>query len=136
MNRLPLTKAQFDAKRPHLEALATDWADRECTSFDDAVHRRQDKTPASGTIWTMPAIDSKHVVALLVELEPVMGCDLPCSLARAGGYPSRLLLVTDLLARIRAQCLDTPTPTDQDSAADVRGRLRISTRHCRPSTNR
>ena len=68
----------------------------------------------------MPAIDSKHVVALLVELEPVIGCDLPCSLARAGGYPSRLLLVTDLLARIRAQCLDTPTPTDQNSAADVR----------------
>ena len=119
MNRLPLTKAQFDAKRPHLEALATDWADRECTSFDDAVHQSQNKTPASGTIWAMPAIDSKRVVALLVELEPAIGCDLPCSLARPGGYPSRSLLVKDLLARIRAQCLDTPATLAHDSAADV-----------------
>lgn len=119
MKPIPLTKAQFDAQRPALEALATDWADRECTSFDDAVHQTHNKHPARGTIWAMPAIDSKRVVALLVELEPVIGCDLPCSLARSGGYATRSRLVTDLLARIRARCLDTPTPAGHKSAADV-----------------
>lgn len=119
MNRLSLTTAQFDAKRRQLEAWATAWADRECTSFDDAVHHQQNETPASGTIWAMPAIDSKHVVALLVELEPVIGCDLPCSLARPGGYPSRSLLVSDLLARIREQCIDTPTTAGHGPGAGV-----------------
>ena len=119
MKRIPLTEAQFDAKRADLEALATDWADRECTSFDDAVHRTDNKNPARGTIWAMPAIDSKRVVGLLVELEPVIGCDLPCSLARRGGYTTPSLLVADLLARIRERCLDTPILAGQESATDV-----------------
>ena len=117
MKRIPLTKNQFDAKRFDLEALATDWADRECTSFDDAVHQTDAKNAARGTIWAMPAIDSKRVVGLLVELEPVIGCELPCSLARRGGYATRSQLVSDLLARIRDRCLETPIRADQASAA-------------------
>jgi hypothetical protein len=107
MKRLPLTKAQFDEKRAELEALAKDWADRECTSFDEAVGQTQED-PAVGTIWTMPAIDSKRVVGLLVELEPSLGCEIPCSVIRRGGYSDRAQLVTDLLTRIRERCADDP----------------------------
>lgn len=107
MKQLPLTKAQFDQKRAQLEALARDWADRECTSFDEAVTQNP-KAPSTGTIWRMPAIDSKRVVGLLVELEPAIGCDIPCSVIRRGGYSDRAGLVADLLARIRERCLDDP----------------------------
>lgn len=126
MKQLPLTKAQFDEKRAELDALARDWADRECTSFDEAVSQNQ-KAPSTGSIWVMPAIDSKRVVGLLVELEPAIGCEIPCSVIRRGGYSDRTRLVTDLLARIRERCLDDPAspvrvsaPTQE--AAPVRAR--------------
>ena len=105
MKRIRLTKTQFDARRSALEALTNDWASRGCTSFDDAVLQKSTE-PASGAIWKMPAIDSKRVVALLVELEPVVGCELPCSLVRRGGYATPSTLASDLLARIREHCLD------------------------------
>ena len=105
MKRIRLTKTQFDVRRSALEALTNDWASRECTSFDDAVLQKSTE-PASGTIWKMPAIDSKRVVALLVELEPVVECELPCSLVRRGGYATPSTLASDLLARIREHCLD------------------------------
>jgi hypothetical protein len=116
MKRLPMTRAQFDQKRSELEALARDWADRECTSFDDAVSQSP-RLPTSGTIWAMPAIDSKRVVGLLVELEPTLGCDIPCSVIRRGGYSDRSRLVTDLLARIRERCLDDTATNAQASAS-------------------
>jgi len=103
MRRIPLTKAQFDEKRASLDALADDWVERECIAFDEAVGGTGG---GSGTIWRMPRIDSKRVLALLVELEPVIGCDLPCSLIRRGGYASQALVVTDLMARIRERCAD------------------------------
>ena len=118
MKRLPLTTAQFDEKRAELEALATDWADRECTSFDEAVNQTQ-RDPATGTIWAMPAIDSKRVVGLLVELEPAIGCEIPCSVIRRGGYSDRARLVTDLLTRIRERCADDPAAPAQVSNSEL-----------------
>ena len=118
MKRLTLTKAQFDEKREELEILARDWADRECTSFDQAVGQTQSDSPA-GTIWTMPAIDSKRVVGLLVDLEPTIGCEIPCSVIRRGGYSDRARLVTELLARIRERCLDDPAPSAQVSDPEL-----------------
>ena len=119
MKRIPLTKVQFDTKRSELEASVRDWADRACTSFDEAVRQADKEEPTSGTIWAMPAIDSKRVAGLLVELEPVVGCELPCSLIRRGGYGDRSLLATDLLARIRERCLDDPTPALQASNTEA-----------------
>ena len=60
MKRIPLTKTEFDAKCSDLETMVTDWADRECTSFDDAVRQTDNKNTASGSIWAMPTIDSKR----------------------------------------------------------------------------
>lgn len=118
MKAIPLTKAQFDAKRSELEALAKAWADRECTSFDEAVHPASSKNQGGGSIWRMPAIDSKRVVSLLVELEPVLGCNLPSSLVRRGGYVNRDQLAVDLLSRIRQWCIDGPPSTVGATAAD------------------
>jgi len=103
--RLP-SKAGFDALQPTLEALARDWVARECTSFDAAVLGTSD-----GSIWDMPAIDSKRVVALLVELEGVVGngCTIPVSVIAGGGYGSADDLVTKLLPRIRERCPDAQT---------------------------
>lgn len=111
MKQLAVTKARFDETSAVLEALARDWAERESTSFDQAVS--QDEHPRNqGTIWAMPVIDSKRIVGLLVELEPVIGCEIPCSVIRRGGYSDRNRLVTDLMARIRERCMDeAATPT-------------------------
>jgi hypothetical protein len=107
MKPVALTKGQFDGKRRELEALATDWAERECTSFDDAV-RSNVNHPGVGSIWQMPAIDSKSVVSLLVEMEPLLGCKLPISLIRPGGYANAQALVAELLPAIRGRCGDDP----------------------------
>jgi hypothetical protein len=105
---LPLEKAQFDAKVTQFEALVRDWADRECTPFDEAVRRAAGLPPTSGgSIWKMPSIDSKPVVTLLVELEQILGCRLPSELIRRGGYKNADDLVNDLRQKIRERCCDS-----------------------------
>lgn len=106
MTPVLLTKAEFDAKDRQVQALARDWADRECTSFDEAVLQAAGQNSSEGSIWQMPAIDSKRVVSLLVELEPLLGCRLPPSLIRRGGYATSQDLIADLLPSIRARCSD------------------------------
>ena len=120
MNPLPVDKVQFDAKAPELKALTRDWADRECTPFDEAVRRTAGLPKDSGgSIWEMPSIDSKRVVSLLVELEPVLGCKLPLTLVKRGGYISTDDLVADLMPMIRGCCSEpsAPTANPQDGGA-------------------
>lgn len=108
--RLP-TLAQLDAMLHQLQAYARDWAERECTSFDDAVLQRPRAGAQGGTsIWDMPAIDSKRAVTLLVELEGIIGggCKLPISAIKSGGYASAEDLVVKLFAKLREAC--TPKP--------------------------
>lgn len=103
MKAIPLSKAEFDTKRAEAETLTRDWAERECTSFDQAV-RTPEQHIGSGSIWQMPAVDSKRVVSLLVELEPILGCKLPPTLIRRGGYMNPQILERELLAAIRDRC--------------------------------
>ena len=105
-------KAAFDALQPALEALAREWAERECTSFDDAVCRAAGEDAGEGSIWDMPAIDSKRCVSLLVELEGLVGddCKIPVSVIQAGGYASVDDLIAKLLPRIRERCPDVSKP--------------------------
>lgn len=109
---LPLDVARFDAKVPELKALARDWTERECTSFDQAV-RKAAGVPSNGggSIWDMPTIDSKRVVSLLVELEPVLDCRLPPTLIKRGGYENAEDLMADMLPKIRERCSASPTLT-------------------------
>ncbi len=109
--RLP-TKAQFDVLLPQLEALARDWAERECTSFDDAVRRAAGVACGDGSIWDMPAIDSKRTVLLLVEMEALIGagCKLPVSVIQAGGYGAVEEAIANLFPRIRKRCPDASRP--------------------------
>lgn len=120
MDPLPLDKVKFDAKAVELEALTRDWADRECTSFDEAVRRAAGLPKGNGgSIWDMPAIDSKRVVSLLVELEQMLGCNLPSALIKRGGYRDTDALVANLLPKIRHNCPDVVTPAaiSADAAA-------------------
>jgi hypothetical protein len=111
-------KAEFDVKLPQLEALARDWAERECTSFDAAVRRAAGDEQEEGSIWDMPAIDSKRTVSLLVELEPVLGgCKLPSSLIKRGGYASVDDLIAKLFPKIRERCPDATKPGFTAAAA-------------------
>ena len=110
MKTIPLDKAQFDTKVGDLDALARDWAERECTSFDEAVRRAGGAPESDGSIWDMPAIDSKRVVSLLAELEPALGCKLPSLLIKRGGYATADELIADLLPKIRELCSDSPSP--------------------------
>ena len=89
-----------------------DWAERECTSFDQAV-RKAAGVPSTGggSIWDMPTIDSKRVASLLVELEPVLGCRLPSALIKRGGYENAEDLLADMLPKIRERCSVSPTLT-------------------------
>jgi hypothetical protein len=117
---LPLDEAQFDAKVTQFEALTRDWADRECTTFDEAVRRAAGLPETSGgSIWKMPSIDSKRVVSLLVELEPILGCRLPSALIRRGGYKDTVDLVNDLRQRIRESCRANSSP--QGAAGELTG---------------
>jgi hypothetical protein len=111
--RIPPTKAQFDALLPKLEAYARDWAERECTTFDEAVLGKPKKeNEDDGSIWDMPAIDSKRVVALLVELEQMIDekCRLPVSAIKSGGYANADDLVAKLLPKLREKCPDSNKP--------------------------
>lgn len=103
-------KAEFDAKLSQMEALARDWAERECSSFDAAVRREVSADEGGGSIWDMPAIDSKRTVSLLVELEPLLGCRLPSSLIKRGGYLTIDEVVADLPPKIRRLCPDATDP--------------------------
>ena len=99
-------KLRFDSLRGQLEALARDWVERECTSFDAAVSRAAGQPAPEESIWDMPAIDSKRVVGLLVELEPVLGegSKVPVSVIKPGGYTSSEELIEKLFAEIRERC--------------------------------
>lgn len=125
---LPLDKAQFDAKVTQLEALARNWAERECSTFDEAVRRAAGLPQTSGSIWTMPPIDSKRVVSLLVELEPILGCKLPSALIRRGGYRNTDDLVKDLGQRIRERCGDS-SPTNSSPRGPAERELTRATRN-------
>jgi hypothetical protein len=109
--RLP-TKVQLVALLPQLEAHARDWAEREFTSFDAAVLNEKPKDPDAGSIWDMPAIDSKRVVSLLAELETLIGggCTLPVSAIKSGGYANAEDLVSKLLPRLLEKCSDAQKP--------------------------
>src|SRR4029078_8810899 len=113
-------KSEFDAKRSQLEALTRDWADRECTSFDTAGRRAAGDDPGEGSIWDMPAIDSKRTVSLLVELEPMLGCKLPSSLIKQGGYASVDDMIAKLFPKMRERCPDAPKPGLVAAAAPAR----------------
>ena len=109
---LPLDVARFDAKVLEVKALTRDWAERECTSFDQAV-RKAAGVPATGggSIWDMPNIDSKRVASLLVELEQVLDCRLPSALIKRGGYENAEDLLADMLPKIRERCSASSTLT-------------------------
>jgi hypothetical protein len=108
--RLP-SKAEFDALQSALEALAREWAERECSSFDEAVRKAAGEDPDEGSIWDMPAIDSKRCVSLLVELESLFkDCKIPVSVIKAGGYTSVDDLISKLLSKIRERCPDGAKP--------------------------
>ena len=111
--RLLPTKAQLDAVLPRLERYTRDWAERECTSFDEAVLNEPPKeNEEDGSIWDVPAIDSKRVVSLLAELEQVIGgnCKLPVAAIKSGGYASADDLVEKLFPKLRDKCPDAHKP--------------------------
>lgn len=113
------SRADFDRDRPLLERILGDWAEREASSFDDAVEEGpvQPDADDEGSIWDdMPAIDSKKAVGALVEIEGVVGYKLPVTLVRPGGYDSEADLVEDLLAKVGAWCTDS-TRTSKGAGA-------------------
>jgi hypothetical protein len=114
--RLLPTKAQVDSLRSKLEAYALEWAERECKSFDEAVLGEPKESEDDGSIWDMPAIDSKRVTSLLVELEKMFeqtfggSFKLPVSAIKSGGYADGPDLVAKLFAKIREKCPDSHKP--------------------------
>src|SRR5687768_8736004 len=105
--RMPPTKAELDALLPKLEAFARDWVDRECTPFDAAVLGETPKeSEEDGSIWDVPAIDSKRVGSLLGGLEKMIGenCKLPVSAIKSGGYTGADDLGEKLFAQLREKC--------------------------------
>lgn len=112
-----LTDAEFATREQQLTALIDDWVDRECSSFDDAVRKAAGESVAGPSIWDMPMIDSKRVVSLLTELEPVLDRRLPASLIRKGGYSSAGDLKTDLVPRLKKLAIEGKAkPLAKDTA--------------------
>jgi len=54
-----------------------------------------------GTVGPQPVIDSLVVVSLLIELEPIVGCELPEDLVRAGGYETVEEVVQHLMPQVQ-----------------------------------
>ncbi|MBN8612712.1 MAG: hypothetical protein J0L92_19105 [Deltaproteobacteria bacterium] len=101
MKRLAITTAGFARKRAAVEKHIASWSKEECSSFDAAIGVAE-----ADPIWSMPAIDSKRVTSLLAELEPILGCRLPSSLIRKGGYRDKADLSQSLTSTIEARCSD------------------------------
>jgi acyl carrier protein len=55
----------------------------------------------AAAVGPQPVIDSLVVVSLLVELEPMVGFELPEDLVRAGGYDSIEQVVQHLLPQVQ-----------------------------------
>jgi len=110
MAQTPLSKPEFDAKQSELEAYIRSWVERECVSFDTAVRRAAGVEEGGGSLWDVPAIDSKRTVSLLVELEPIVGRKLPSSLIKRGGYATHDEVTRHLLPKIRDLCSDVSKP--------------------------
>ncbi len=112
MKRILPDKLMFDSLRGQLSDIIREWSERECSSFDDAVAEVDSSSPSTSDsgIWEMPAIDSKKVVSLLVEFESVVGCKIPVSVIRSGGYSDSDDLTEHLLATIRERCPDPSAP--------------------------
>lgn len=100
MNRPP-GPSDHGVQVADIEAFIRDWAERECCSFDEAIDRMSGSAKGPHSIWDMPPIDSKNVVALLVDLEEVLGRSVPCTVIRPGGYADVEDLVKDLAPKIR-----------------------------------
>jgi len=116
MKMLPITPQQFDAQIRKLELLTHDWAQRELSSFDEAVGITPNTASSTGSIWDMPTIDSKRVVSLLAEYEVVLGCKLPCALIKSGGYDNESELRSHLFSGIRERCINQTRPGLVDAA--------------------
>lgn len=57
-------------------------------------------TTTGGAVGPQPLIDSLVVVSLLIELEPMVGFELPEDLVRAGGYDSVEQVVQHLVPQV------------------------------------
>lgn len=122
MKALTITTKDFESKRDQVEAAIRDWAERECTSFDEAVERASGSD--EGSIWDMPMIDSKSATGCLVDLEPLLGCKLPPSLITKGGYADVESMVSTLTTKIRERCTDAAVHDSSEvSAASAQPQL-------------
>lgn len=121
--KLPFTKADFDSQRDALADRLRDWAEEELASFDDAVagNTGAAKGADDPSIWDdMPAIDSKRAIGALVEIEELIGCKLPVTLVRHGGYESVEDMIADLLPKVREKCVDPISDAAHTSASHLR----------------
>jgi hypothetical protein len=76
----------------------------------------------------MPTIDSKRVVALLTELEPVLERRLPASLIKRGGYQSADALKNDLMPKLKTLAIaGKAKPLSQTNASKSASPVAVNT---------
>lgn len=83
-----------------LAAIDNWWADEqtEAATFDAAAA----PAPKPSLMTPLKAIDSHRVVRCILELEPVLGVDIPESAIQKGGYDTIAELKSDLIKKLRA----------------------------------
>jgi hypothetical protein len=84
------------AEKELTDAIITWWAEETSKHADDPF-------AAPGTLYdVLTDVDSLSAVNVLLVLEPIVGCGLPESLIKPGGYSDRQEMIDDLLPAISA----------------------------------
>lgn len=102
---LPLKKPSTPAyPRQRIRQLIRAWWAREQEDLQKIADPPDELQPDSGTVFDLvPLISSHHAVEIILELEPVLGCELPDSVIKRGGYHSCDEMIEHLDGKLAAR---------------------------------
>lgn len=102
---LPLKKPSSPAyPRQRIRQLIRAWWAREQEDLQKIADPVEELQPNSGTVFDLvPMISSHHAVEVILDLEPVLGYEIPDSVIKRGGYHSCDEMVEHLDGKLAAR---------------------------------
>lgn len=96
-----------DFPKAAVEAALGDWYDERMKTALRRPKSPDDRKQSGGTVFDIqPEMSSQQAVAVLLELQHILGYEPKKKVIRRGGYGSRAEFINDLSARIEADYKD------------------------------
>ena len=98
-------KKQWDPPYPQeqIRLAIRDWYTREQEELQKIADPVEELQPNSGTVFDLvPVVSSHHAVEIVLDLEVIVGYEIPDSVIKCGGYRSCGEMVEHLDAKIAA----------------------------------